>query len=210
MKRREILIMAALLVGAFITMFLPNTAPLQHIMGKKELLHEVNKQGRYVSTDEVAKAIMENDPGYILVDVRSPKEYKKFTIEGAINIPFEKIMDEENAGYFDQDIYTTVLFSNGSSLADQAWLTLRSYDYKGNKVMKGGLNEWYKTIIKPRKPADDELTAKLEKQYLFRKGASIYFTGAQVIGNSGSSSKPKAPSKPIVKRKKKEVSGGCG
>ncbi len=209
MKRREILIMGLLLIGSFIAIFLPDVKPHQHIIGAKQLLYEVNKQGRYISTDEVAKMIMENDPSLLLIDIRSPEDYKKYTIDGAINIPFDKILDKANIDYFNQDVYTTVLFSNGSSLADEAWLTLRSYDFKGNKVMKGGLNEWYKTIINPQKPADDELTAQLEKQYLFRKGAQIYFTGATPV-STAKSSKPKAPSKPVVKRKKKEVTGGCG
>ncbi len=209
MKRREVLIMALLLIGGFIAIFLPDTKPLKHIIGADKLLYEVNKEGRYITTDEVAKMIMEKDPSLLLIDIRSPEAYKKFTLEGAMNIPFDKILADENKDYFDQDVYTTVLFSNGSSLADEAWLTLRSYDYKGNKVMKGGLNQWYKTIINPQKPADDELTAQLEKQYLFRKGAQVYFTGATPV-STAKSAKPKAPSKPIVKRKKKEVSGGCG
>jgi len=209
MKRREILIMAVLLIGSLFTVFLPNVKSQKHIIGAKELLYEVNNQGRYVSTDKVAKMIIEKDPSLLLIDIRSPKEYSKYTLEGAINIPFDKIMDKANVDYFNQDVYTTVLFSNGSSLADQAWLTLRSYDYKGNKVMKGGLNQWYKTIINPQKPADENLTANIEKQYLFRKGAQVYFTGAQVVG-SGSAPKAKPSGKPIVKRKKKEVSGGCG
>jgi len=210
MKRREILIMAFMLIGSFIAIFLPNVKPHDHIIGPKQLLYAVNQEGRYVTTDEVAKMIMEKDPSLLLVDIRSPKEYAKFTLEGAINIPFDKILDPANVDYFNQDVYTTVLFSNGSSLADQAWLTLRSYDYKGNKVMKGGLNQWYKTIINPQKPADEQLTAQLEKEYLFRKGAQVYFTGATPVSSSTSSSKPKAGSKPIVKRKKKEVTGGCG
>ncbi len=211
MKRREVIILGLLLMGSIIAIFLPDIKPLQHIIGPTQLLKEVNKEGRYISTDDIAKMIMEKDPSLLLIDVRSPKEYKKYTLEGAINIPIDKIMDKANKDYFDQDVYTTVLFSNGSSLADQAWLRLRSYDYKGNKVMKGGLNEWYKTILNPQKPADDILTAKLEKQYLFRKGAQIYFTGATpVAGATAKKSKPAATGKPIVKHKKKEVTGGCG
>ena len=209
MKRREKTLLAVLLVLAFIAMFLPNTAPFKHVINEQELLYEANKEGRYVSTDEIAQAIMENDPSYLLIDLRTPKEFAKFSIDGAINIPYAKIMDEANLDYFNQDVYTTVLFSNGSSLADQAWMRLRSYDYQGNKVMKGGLNEWYKTIINPQKPKDIA-TAEDEAAYLFRKGASIFFTGAQVVGNAAPSTKRKASSKPIVKRKKKEVSGGCG
>ncbi len=209
MKRREVLIIALLFIGSAMAIFLPDTKPLKHIIGAKQLLYEVNKEGRYITTDEVAKMIMEKDPSLLLIDIRSPEAYKKYSLDGAINIPFNKILDKSNIDYFDQDVYTTVLFSNGSSLADEAWLILRSYDYKGNKVMKGGLNQWYKTILNPQKPADDELTGALEKQYLFRKGAQIYFTGATPV-STAKSSKPKAPSKPVVKRKKKEVTGGCG
>jgi len=209
MKRNEIIIIALLLIGGIISIFLPDAKAFKHVIGAKQLLHELNKEGRYITTDEVAKMIMENDPSLLLIDVRTPEEYKKFSIDGAINIPFDKILEDSNVDYFNQDVYTTVLYSNGSSLADEAWLILKSYDFQGNKVMKGGLNEWYQTIINPQKPADEVLTAELEKQYLFRKGAQIYFTGANPVGNAPAA-KPKAPSKPVVKRKKKEVSGGCG
>jgi rhodanese-related sulfurtransferase len=209
MKRREVLIMIVLLIGSFITIFLPDTKPFKHVITAKQLLYEVNKESRYVSTDQVAKMIIEKDPSLLLIDVRSPQEYKKFTLEGAMNIPFDSILNDNNLDYFNQDVYTTVLFSNGSSLADEAWMILRSYDFQGNKVMKGGLNAWYKTIINPQKPAADALTADLEKQYLFRKGAQVYFTGISPVGTA-KSTKPKAPKTPIKKRKKKEVSGGCG
>jgi len=175
MKRREIVIIAVMVIAGFISMFLPNTEPFKHVIGEDELLYEVSKEGRYVSTDEIAQAVIEADPSYILIDLRNAEEYKNYTIEGAINIPFDDIMAEENIDYFNQDVYTTVLFSNGSSLADQAWLRLRSYDYLGNKVLKGGLNEWYKTIINPQQPKAGAPAIE-QDQYLFRKGASKYFT----------------------------------
>jgi rhodanese-related sulfurtransferase len=212
MKRREILIMGLLLVGGVIAIFLPDTKAHEHIISKKELLYDLNRSDRYMSTDELAKAIMEGDQSYMLIDIRTPNEYKKYSIEGAVNIPFDSLMTENNKWKFDldQNPQTPVLYSNGSSKADQAWLKLHSFDYKNVKVLKGGLNEWYMTILNPQKPADDELTGQLEEQYLFRKGAQVYFTGANPVGNGGSAKPKKASSKPIVKRKKKEVSGGCG
>ncbi len=210
MKRREFLIIGLLVLGGFVSIFLNDIKPLPKIIGAKSLLHEVNEQGRYISTDEVARMIMENDPSLLLIDVRSPEEFKKYSIQGALNIPSDKLLKGNNKDYFNQDAYTIVLYSNGSSAADQAWLMLASYGYKGNKVMKGGLNAWYKNILNPQKPENDKLTATLEKQYLFRKGAQIFFTGIQVSGTSSGKSKAKAPSKPIIKHKKKEVTGGCG
>lgn len=207
MKRIELIIIGALLFVGFIAIFIPNTEPFKHVIGEKELLYETNKQGRYISTDEVAKAIMEADPSFLIIDLRKPSEFNHYTIEGAINIPYATIMDKKNLDYFNQDVYTTVLFSNGTSLADQAWVRLRSYGYVGNKVLKGGLNEWYKTILNPLKPKDMDPITETEK-YQFRKGASIYFTGAQEMGSSGTVKKKTR--KPLVKRKKKAVSGGCG
>jgi len=210
MKKIELYIFAVLLLGGIVAIFLPDTKAKEHVIDEKELLYELNKDGRYISTDEVAQAIIENDQSFMFIDVRSPKEYEAYTIDGAVNIPADKVMDEEFDVYLKQDAYTVVLFSNGSSLADQTWLRLRSYDYKGHKVLKGGLNEWYSTILNPQKPIAKDLTAEEEEKYLFRKGASVYFTGAQVIGTGVSKPKASSASKPIIKRKKKAVSGGCG
>jgi len=210
MKRREILIMGLLFIGGVIAIFLPDTKPHEHVIGKKELLYDLTRSDRYMTTDELAKAIMEEDQSIMLIDIRSPKDYEKYSIEGALNIPFDSIMNKDVVGMFEEGyMQTPVLYSTGSSRADQAWLKLHSFDYKNVKVLKGGLNQWYQTILNPQKPADDVLTGKLEEQYLFRKGAQVYFTGANPVGNTPAG-KPKKSSKPIVKRKKKEVSGGCG
>jgi len=209
MKKQDKLFIGILVVLGAISLIIGNFRSMPRVIGPSALQYEMNKEGRYISTDEVAKMIMEKDPSLLLVDVRSPEEYAKYSIEGAINIPAEKLMDPENKDYFLQDVYTTVLYSNGSSLADQAWLNLESYEYKGNRVMKGGLNEWYRTILNPLQPADKDLNDEVTKTYLFRKGAQVYFTGMQISG-AAPSSKPKAASKPIIKHKKKEVSGGCG
>jgi hypothetical protein len=90
---------------------------------------------------------------------------------------------------------------------------MKSHAYEGNHVLKGGLNKWFKTIIDPEKPG--ELADKTERvSYEFRKGASLFFTGVSAggVGSSGAAvkKKVKAGPKPMVKRKKKEVSGGCG
>ena len=210
MKKIEIIIFGILFIGGFGAMFLPNTEPFEHVINEAELLAAVNKEGRYITTDEIAQVIIESDPSFLLIDVRSAEAFEKYTLDGAINIPSDKIFEEENEMYFNQDVYTTVLFSNGSSLADQTWLRLRSYDYKGNKVMKGGLNNWYNTIINPQPPNDMDYTEKSYNQYLFRKGASVFFTGAQVVSDAPKDTEKQKKKKPVIKRKKKEVSGGCG
>ncbi len=210
MKKLDLFIMSLLLVGGFFSLFLDDMKPIPKVIDKEEMAYLTSFQGRYVTTDKVARMIMENDPSLVLVDVRSPEDYDKFTIQGALNIPLSEILSEKHKELLDQDIYSIVLFSNGTSLADKAWLLLTSNGYVPPKVMKGGLNEWYKTILNPQKPDPLKSTAELERQYLFRKGAQIYFTGIQPAGTKVKKNKTVKPVTPVIKRKKKEVSGGCG
>jgi rhodanese-related sulfurtransferase len=211
MKKLDIGIIALLLAGGMVAIFLDDVKPYPKIVGKKELLYELTKEGRYITTDEVAEMIMKNDPSLLLIDVRTPAEFEDFNIEGAINIPFEQLMNKENEVYFDNEAYVPVLYSNGTSLADKASLLLLANGYKGHKVMKGGLNTWVNTIINPRPPDVLTLTKEKERQYLFRKAAQIYFTGIQPGGTVRKTGNKTKPAKPVIKkRKKKEISAGCG
>ncbi len=209
MNKTDKIILGLLLLGSVLTVFYPDTKPFRRIVSEHELLYDVNKQGRYITVDEVAQRIMEADPSYILVDIRSPEEYGKYTLNGAINIPFDSIMGSTLTNLLDADVYTVVLFSNGSRKADEAWLILRSYDYHNMKVMKGGLNAWYRNILDPLPPDEKFSDKQAWKRYMFRKGAQVFFTGISPAGNVPAP-KPEKAAVPVVKRKKKEVTGGCG
>ena len=70
--------------------------------------------------------------------------------------------------------------------------------------MKGGLNEWVETIIRPVAPAETAPETAFE-QYNFRKAASMYFTGAKM-----DVSKDQKAKVVFTKRKKAAVAaGGC-
>lgn len=209
----EKVIFAFMLVGAIAVLLLPDFKKQPKVLSEKHLLSELNSVGRYINTDDLAKMLITKDPSLILIDVRSKEEYEHFSLDGAMNIPMEDLLKEDNLAYLDQDVYNTVLYSNGTSLADEAWMIMKSHAYEGNQVLKGGLNKWFKTIIDPEKP--DPLADHSERElYEFRKGASLFFTGVSPNGvGSGGIAKTKtkkAGPRPMVKRKKKEVSGGCG
>ncbi len=205
MKKLDIIIIGLMLFGALWLAFLPDKEYDYHEISPEELLYKMNTS-HYISTDEVAKAIMGKDPSYILVDIRSPEEYSKYTLPGALNIPYDSLLNDTYRDYFDQDVYKTVLFSNGSSLADQAWLVLTRMGFEGNYVMKGGLNEWIETIIRPQRPAD-WAEPDAWKLYEFRKGASRFFGGGSEVVQEEQVSAPAAVVP--VKRKKTESVGGC-
>ncbi len=208
MKKSDWYILIPILLGAIWLSFLPNKRYKFHEISPKELLYQISQNKRYFSTDQIAKAIIGKNPSFILVDVRTPEEYAKFTLNGALNIPFDSLMNADFNSYLDQNTYKVVLFSNGSSLADQAWLLLHRMGYKGTYVMKGGLNKWIETIIRPEKPTD--LTSEKDRErYQFRKTASLFFGGGSSIASDEKSSNS-APPMPVIKRKKTATNvGGC-
>jgi rhodanese-related sulfurtransferase len=173
-----------------------------------DLYQQVVQKTRYYTPEEVAHKIISQDPSLQLIDERTDKFYNKFTLKGAINIPLKELLNKDYLDYLDQDVYETVLFSNGSSDADVAWMLATRLGYKNVYVMKGGLNAWVEQILEPKEHSviwdriDDEM-------YQYRKGASQFFGGKADVpsGDDGAVAKPK---KKVKKRKKKEVEGGCG
>lgn len=176
------------------------------------LLAELNDDTRYFSTDEVAQKIIDQDPSILPVDVRSPEEYEAFSLEGAINIPFEDLLQEDNLALLQDDRRGLVLYSNGDLRAEQAWLICRRMGLTHLHIMRGGLNRWTETILLPEPPPQ---TASQEEFDLYetRLGARQYFTGINPVPQNmeeGMVEKEKPETVLPVKRQKQSViEGGC-
>ncbi|NPD45267.1 MULTISPECIES: rhodanese-like domain-containing protein [unclassified Lentimicrobium] len=172
-----------------------------------QLFLDLIESTRYFSVEEVAQMIIAEDPSILLIDVRSEEFFNKFSLNGAINIPLKELFKEENLGYLDQNVYKTIFYSNGSSDADVAWIISNRMGFKNTFVMLGGLNTWVDNILQPRD--NSVIWDKVHDQmYQYRRGASIYF-GGDDNGVQESGGEVKKPSAAPIKRKKKEVEGGC-
>ena len=204
MNRNYFFLTALMLLLAIGTMFLSKSEQQKQIEPDK-LLWEIIQPTRYVSTDVVAKMIIQNDPSIELIDVRTAKEYAEFSLPNAINIPLDSIVTTSSLEYFGIPGMNVIFFSNDAIQADQGWVMTKRLGFDATYVMKGGLNRWIETIIQPKEPAAEEARTAFEL-YQFRKGAQLYFTGAKVE-TTISSKKDKV----VVKRRKKTVvaSGGC-
>lgn len=165
----------------------------------------------YVAPDVVADAIVQKDPGYVIIDVRTSDQYNEFHLPNAINIPLHDILSEQWQDYLDQDAFTNVFYSNGTVEANQAWMLCRLRGYRNNYVLQGGLNFWAQTIMDPQKP---ELTAPDDEmaKYNFRKAANAAMGGGvlEEATVSPQAATPLTP-KPAATdaKKKKRTSGGC-
>jgi rhodanese-related sulfurtransferase len=174
-------------------------------LNAQQLLYEVQLRDHIISVDEMADAIINNDPYYQLIDLRSPSEFNAYSLPGAVNIPFEKLFDAEWAPYIDQVARKNVFYSNGSTLSGEAWMLTRQKGIKNNYILEGGLNNWIATILNPTVP-DPTAGDEAIRSYQARLGARQYFSGES---SAASSSASNAPKKPVPAKKKTKVAGGC-
>lgn len=203
MNRNYLILTLIMLILAAGTLFLKKSNKPEQVAPDK-LLWDIIQPGRYVSTDQVAKMIIDKNPTLELVDVRDVNAFEKFSLTNAVNVPLDSLLSPDSQNYFGLPGMKVVFYSNDDIKADQAWVITRRMGYGDTYVMKGGLNRWIETIIQPKKPAEDEPYTAFE-QYQFRKGAQMYFTGAKVENTSVKKKKV------VVRRKKKQTvaSGGC-
>ena len=94
---------------------------------------------RQINMDE-AITMMEEESGYIILDVRTPEEFADKHIPGAINIPNETIGTDEIPELPDKDQLILVYCRSGNR-SKQASEKLATLGYT-NIVEFGGINDW--------------------------------------------------------------------
>lgn len=100
---------------------------------------------RQISATEAA-SIMNRETSYIILDVRTAKEYSEGHIPGAINVPNEIINDKAIPALLDKDQMILVYCRSGrrSKLAAEK-LVLLGYT---NVIEFGGILDWQGEIVK--------------------------------------------------------------
>jgi len=205
MQKRYI-ILALVFIGLAFGLTLLPERQISEKTSPEELHQKIYDPARYLSTDDIAHRLINQDPSFLLIDVRSNSEYLDFSLPNSVSIPLKNLFNEENTVYMEQTGINAVFYSNADIVADQAWIIAKRLGYENIYVLKGGLNKWFSTIIQPQKPEETSPTEDFEL-YNFRIAASRYF-----IGDNGSivSDNTKKKSVVIKRKKKKNVAeGGC-
>jgi 3-mercaptopyruvate sulfurtransferase SseA len=115
-----------------------------------EMLMETNEPDQFINIEQVKERIDESG-NYELIDIRTPKEFVGFHINGAINIPFERLLDESHEAIFrNNDL--KILYGSNSVSAHSAWMLLTQYGYENIRVMNGGIREWQELSNKQDNP----------------------------------------------------------
>jgi hypothetical protein len=175
-----------------------------------ELMAEVHDNTRFISTDKIAELMIASDPSLLLVDVRPVKDYLYFTLDGAVSVPFDSLLNENSLGMVSDASKRVVLFSNSDILAEQAFMLYKRAGVSNLLIMQGGLNRWFETIIKPTVPLQSASQDAFDL-YAFRLAAKQFFTGASVgVPTPKTDASPKKPVKVTTQPVAKQAAeGGC-
>ncbi|HKJ06562.1 MAG TPA: rhodanese-like domain-containing protein [Flavobacteriaceae bacterium] len=210
---RYLFLALLLLIVASGLLLLPKNNKQQGITPEALLANAISPE-RYMSSDKLAHIYVNQDPSYVVVDVREKEEFTTYSLPNSINIPLPTLLSDDGMAYLDQNQYDIVFVSNDDFKANQAWILANRYGFKNMHVLKGGLQSWFTTIINPAKPTE-QMPAEAFETYSFRKAASMYFGVAypeEVKIIKKPTVKKAAPKKVVVPKKKKKkmpIEGGC-
>lgn len=139
---------SVLLVGlGIILAFLPFDAAQTFQLKSDELLSRSASEDMYFSVDQVARAVNSEDSTVQIIDVRSAKQFRECNIPSSINIPFDDLQNPLWEATLNQKKVKNILYGNGDQTASYAWTIVTGLGYPNNYVMKGGLNEWFRTVM---------------------------------------------------------------
>lgn len=178
----------------------------QYLLSVEETLEAVVNKKDIYSAEKIADIIYKKDTlNYRFIDIRTPHEFIIDHVDGAVNVPAKHILDEEYLEILNQDQLINVLYCKGSHQAMNAYIMLKQLNFKNIKVSLGGFSFIKESIINSYGIKTGIYNDELAR-YDFSKIQSETQGGGDNI-KSVSAAKPK---KALIKRKKKEVEGGCG
>jgi len=173
----------------------------------KTLLSAVVEKSRYLSVDLVTNRIIGNDPTLLLIDLRPADQFKLYALPGSVNIQPDSLLSASTLELMNQPGKDKVFFANSDLISEKAWLIATRSSVNRIYIMKGGMNEWFNTIIK-EKPENIAASSSELDLISFRKAARQFFTGAGET--TVAPEKPKVKERVRVIRKAPEPSSGGG
>ena len=148
MERKYTILAVLMIVLALGLVLVPKKKELKET-NPQALLLAIAEKSRYQSVDQVTHRIIENDPTLMLIDLRPADQFKAFALPGAINIQPDSLLAKSTLALLNEPGKDKILYANSDELAEKAWVTGTRYAVNRLYVMKGGMNEWFNTIIKP-------------------------------------------------------------
>jgi rhodanese-related sulfurtransferase len=138
---------AGLLCLGLILALLPLSGNRSFTVNPQKLITEISEQKSAFSPDQVARFIVSEDSSVQIIDLRSPEEFRSFNIPGSVNIPYKEFLTTDPGSILNNKNMRYILYSNGDYDSNFAMVFAKGMNIKNVYVMKGGLNEWFNSVM---------------------------------------------------------------
>ncbi|HKK40989.1 MAG TPA: rhodanese-like domain-containing protein [Bacteroidales bacterium] len=192
-----------LVMTGLILALLPLSGYRPFSVAPDKLLSDIIKDTSSFTVDQVAELIVDEDSSVRLIDLRPAEEFRKNSIPGSINIPYSHFLDIDPQNYFLNRKIMNIFYSGDDITANYAWVIAKGFGFNNVSVMKGGLDEWYKTIMNSNFNGE-RITARQNAIFETRINARKIFTE---INNLPDSLKRKYLQ--LKRVEKQKLDGGC-
>lgn len=180
--------------------------PVRYASSPEQLL-EALQQSDFVLSPEAARQVVQAPAeSQLLIDLRSPAEFEKGHIEGALNIPSQDLLLPETLVFFSRKDAQFILYGEDQAQANGPWLFLQQLGVENVKVLPGG----YRYFSGMDNSATLTLAETPDHDY-----AAVFTAAVERHKKEAEAVKPKpvvVPQKKIVpkpKKKKVEEEEGC-
>ena len=150
----------------------------------EELINIITGEKGRITADQVARMIVNEDSLLNLIDVRSPDEYNQLSIPGAINVPYPALLESDPSTLLGEGNIINVFYSNDDYDAGFAMALAAGMGYSNCKVLQGGLNEWFRTILNNNIFTGEKISARENALYETRTRAGRLFTEMNSLPDS--------------------------
>ncbi len=194
---------AALICLGLILALLPTTGSKSLIVKPQKLLAETIDNKTVFTADQVARFIVSEDSTVRLIDLRPMNEFRSFSIPGSVNIPYEEFLDKDPRSFLSAGNVKNIFYSNGDLDANYALVIARGMNFKNVYIMKGGMNEWFSTVMNSSFTGD-RITARENALFETRTRAKNMFNEVNSL--------PDSLKMKLIESKRleaKKLDGGC-
>ena len=198
-----------LIIATFAFLFLPEQRKSNaHEIAPDQLLTMLQDDNRYVNAEETAYKIINQDKDFILIDVRDPEEFDKFSLPGAINVTKEELLGRRYRDFFRNNPQNSkrVFYGFGESSAELAWVVATRAGFKNVYVLKGGLNGMFDTLFNGNEKPEDPLSLDQEFAVRFMTKARQMFLEGEAIPTEPAA---QVPIRTIIELETPGGRGGC-
>ena len=182
MNQREKLSAVLLSLGLILAL-LPLSSNRSFNSRPHNVLEQVLNNESYLTADQVARFVVAEDNSVQLIDVRSREEFMAFNIPGSINVPYSEFLDNDPDRVLNSGKTKYIFYSNGDIYSSYALVIASGLKYRNTYVLKGGLNEWFRTVMNSSF-SGTRISARENALFETRSRAKIMFTEINSLPDS--------------------------